>query len=553
MKKIPTLVLLAITAGPAAQAQWTTDVSLNTTVRAVNTGEAAVPLIAEGPEGSTYTSWFENGSGSYQLRMQRLDVDGNRLWPDDGLLISGHPQNSAIFRYDLKHDADGNAVVAFQDERTGQLDIVAYKIGPDGSFLWGPDGVELPTAGHTGLAPTVSPLSNGNTVISWNTDAAPRTVAVQLVGPSGEVLLAQPMLVSASVNVSNLMPVATSDGGFLLLYGVSAGGFGLPPWLLHAQRYDAAGAPQWNEPVQVSSRSIPFFHFPHPLPDGHDGLYLAFNTGNPANPAMTDVYVQRLRGNGSLWSAEGVQADAGSSTHKFVAGKGLAPISDIHGVMVPLQVTDGSQNESGVFVQRLDTSGAVLLGSMAVELTPISAAYTAPVDIAATGDGAVIVQSTGGFGQQQLSAVRVDLAGLAAWSPSPLDLSTVNSNKGDVAVTGVRDAQAVVVWQDDRSPMGIYAQPIHDLDVGTGVAETHTAHASLRLESNPAERPVLLLSERMPGAGEVQVFDGVGRLAYTGKLPSTTRVELPLAHLPAGLYTVRATAAGQAWTVRWMK
>src|SRR5690606_6779307 len=124
--------------------------------------------------------------------------------------------------------------------------------------------------------------------------------------------------------------------------------------------------------------------------------------------------------------------------------------------------------------------------------------------------------------------------GLAAWSPSLVDLSTVQSNKGDVAVTDVRDGQAVVVWQDDRTPLGIYAQPINDLDVGTGVAESHTAHQALRLESNPAERPVLLLSEGMQGGGEIHVFDGLGRLAYTGKLPSSTRVELPLAHLPAG-------------------
>ena len=85
MKKILTLFLLAITVGPAAQAQWTTDVSLNTTVRAVSTGEAAVQLITEGPDGSTYASWFENGSGSYQLRMQRLDMDGNRI---DKVLIT---------------------------------------------------------------------------------------------------------------------------------------------------------------------------------------------------------------------------------------------------------------------------------------------------------------------------------------------------------------------------------------------------------------------------------------------------------------------------------
>ncbi|MEO8734394.1 MAG: hypothetical protein ABI373_08685, partial [Flavobacteriales bacterium] len=156
MKRTVPLLVLALTVGISAQAQWTTDLTTNTYMRAVSSGDVNTPQVADGPDGSTYSCWFENNSEhGYQLRMQRLDASGNRMWPDTALVVSDQPQNSAIFRYQMKSDADGNAVVAFQDERTGSLDIVAYKIGPDESFLWGANGIELPTPGTTGLAPVV--------------------------------------------------------------------------------------------------------------------------------------------------------------------------------------------------------------------------------------------------------------------------------------------------------------------------------------------------------------------------------------------------------------
>lgn len=551
MKKTITLSLLALAPSLGVRAQWTTDVSQNTTVRAVTTGELGSYLATDGPDGSTYVSWFENGSGNYQFRMQRLDAQGYGLWPDTGLVVSAFPQNSALFRYDLKSDADGNAVVAFQDERTGSLDIVAYKIGPDGSFLWGAGGVELPSPGTTGLAPAVAPLSNGNTAISWNMDTTPRTVGVQLVGPTGELLLASPIVVAAALNVSNLMPVGNSDGGFTLLYGVSSGGFGLPPWILHAQRYDAAGAALWADPVQVSTKTIPFFHFPDPVSDGHDGFYLAFNTSNPVNTSMSDVYVQRVRGNGTLWSVEGTRLDDSNTTHKFSGGKGIALINEGDGMMIPLQVTDVSQNQSGVSVQRVDTAGNRQLGDAAVQVIPVSAIYTSPADISATEDGAVIIHSSGTFGQQHIAATRVDLFGAPLWSPAQQDLSTANSNKDDVAVTGTRDGQAVVVWQDDRAPKGIYAQNITEL--ATGIASIPVNGTGLRLEENPTDHPVLLLDPGTNTATDLDLFDAQGRTVYSSTVPSTDRIVLPLSGLKPGMYIIRLSGNGNRATVRWVK
>ncbi len=548
MRTITPALLFLLAVGPAL-GQWTTDVSLNTTVRAASVIEISSHLVADGPDGSTYTCWFENGSGTYQLRMQRLDADGNRMWDDAGLIVSAHPQNSAIFRYDLKSDRDGNAVVAFQDERTGSLDIVAYKIGPDGTFLWGADGVELFSVGSTGLVPSLAPLRNGNTVIAWNTNDSPGRIAYQLVDADGALLLSPASEISAPTRVSRPVPVATSDGGFILQYELEGGNF-LAPATMYAQRYDEVGQGVWHDPVQVSTKTVSGFFFPRPAPDGHDGLYLAFTTGNPNNADLSDVYVQRVHSDGSLWSAEGTRMDNSNIIQKFTAGKGFAFINDEDGLMVPLQVTDIAQGQSAVAVQRVDTLGALPLGP-AVPNVLFGSSYVSPVDITSTDDGALIIQSSGAFGQQHLMAKRVDLSGAAVWSPALHDVSTANSTKGDVAVTSTRDGQAVVVWQDDRSPNGIYAQNITELS--TGVASLPLITTNLRLEQNPTDNPVLLMDQDLRAATGLNVFDAQGREVYHTAVPATDRVALPLSGLNPGVYTIRVTGSGGVGTVRWVK
>lgn len=542
--------LAALFTGTVAHAQWTTDVSVNTTVRALTPGEASSPMIADGPEGSTYVSWFENGSGNYQLRMQRLDVQGNRLWPDTGLVVSAHPQNSAIFRYDLRSDNAGNAIVAFQDERSGALDVVAYAIAPDGSFLWGADGVELHTPGSTGLSPRVAPLDNGTVAIAWNTNHSPGRVAFQLVGPGGALQLPQAGMLSAVTRLSRPVPVASENGGFLLQYELEGASF-LAPATMLAQRITAAGTTEWANPVHVSSKTISGFYFPQPASDGHGGLYVAFNTGNPANPNFTDVYVQRVRANGSLWSAEGTRMDDGNTNQKFTAGKGLGLVSDLAGLLVPLQVTDGSQNQSGVAVQEVDTAGGLPLGPAATVLIAPSANYTAPQDISATGDGAVIVHASGGFGQQHVGATRVDLSLTPLWNPAQRDLSTANSNKDDLATTSLRGAQVVAVWQDDRSPNGIYAQNITQLDVEDAVAGTDPA-TGFHLEQNPATSPVLINSSALAGPLEIQVLDAQGRKVLSQRAPAQQRLAVAAEGMAPGLYTILIMGGGHAAAVRWI-
>ena len=57
-------------------AQWSTDPVENNAI-ALASGEEAIPKVATSETGTTYISWFSNVSGSYNVRLQKLDVFGN--------------------------------------------------------------------------------------------------------------------------------------------------------------------------------------------------------------------------------------------------------------------------------------------------------------------------------------------------------------------------------------------------------------------------------------------------------------------------------------------
>ncbi len=530
-------------------AQWTNDAAVNTVVRDGAGVDAGVPLMTDGPDGSTYVCWFDNGPGGFVLRMQRLDAQGYTMWGTDGLVVSDHPQNSATFRYDLATDNDGNAIVAFQDERTGALRPVVYKLSPDGSFLWGDDGIELTdNLGGTGLAPAIGVLGNNNVVVAWNGDNGGNGyIPFRYITALGGTMPAVGMIYGGD---EWTRPKVIAQGSSFTIQCVRQTGSFPYTNTLFAYRYDANGT--LVQSIQLSTRTISFFYFPEPVPDGHGGFYIAFNTGNPANAALTDLYVQRMRANGSLWNEEGTELMAGTTTQRY--GGALAVLNDEDGLMLPIKVTNTAQSAGGIHVQRVDTSGAVLLGDEGVEVVAESADLPEPFGIAATPDGAILTWYAGGFGDQHISAARVDLAGDAQWSPAELPVCTAQSGKGDPANSALVNDQLVVVWQDDREASGIYAQALAangQLVLATGLASAGTVGIYSITVVQDGSTYWLHVVNGAVGTATLRLFDTAGRAELSERANvSTSDVLIPLPTLSAGVYIVELSTAAGADRVR---
>ena len=535
-----------------ASAQFSQDTTLNSVIHDLSGSEQSVPLTATTTDGRTYVSWFDLSSGQYVLRMQLLDINGNEQWGQGGLVVSSYPQSSALFRYDLKVDQDDNAIVAFQDERTSTLQVVIYKLSAAGVSIWG-NGIVLQDSTSSGLSPKIAVTSANDVVVSWNASLGNnKWVAYAKISSTGTLQWVKRIWNNQKFSRPVMIPSVNT--GFTMLYVQETGNFPGVTCIMYAQQFDSSGIGIWGAPVQVSASAISFFFFPEIISDQQGGFYIAFNTGNPSNPMMNDVYAQHVDVNGNRWSLTGTRCSNSNTEQKLVGG--FTTNGSGTELFVALQVLDQSQTNSGISLQKLDGAGVVQLGTGALNLRPISASYFLPVGIADDGAGLIIPYVIGSFGNQLLKALRVDYSGAVLWGYDPT-ISAVLSNKEDVSTGPFRNGQMILVWQDDRLDAGIYTQNIFpNGGFGPFVGLTES---SLVLQPvifpNPSSSPKLKVLADNHSACVLKITDLSGHLVYNQDaklIPGENLIRLPF-YLASGQYFLSVLYEnGEIWNGRWI-
>jgi len=543
MKKVFVAILFSLIFYPALFAQWTSNVLINTTVQDSAGTEQATPMITAGLNGQTFISWFDSYAGQYQLKMQLLDSNGVALWAPNGIVVSNHPQNSALYRYDLSSDKEGNAIVAFQDERTGDMQVVAYKIGQTGNFIWGPDGIVLTDSlAQSGLAPAIGITNSNDVIIAWNAQgSSSKWVSFRRLSASGTSMWPALHRISSAVKkYSRPSMVASGPEDIILQYVEESGNFPGVTSTQYAQRFDIQGNPVWTAAIPVSSKTISFFFFPKILSDQADGFFLPFTTSNPMSLMMNDVYVQHIDANGNAWSLTGTEA-ADTLTHKTCAG-GVYHNGNFYAL---LQVLDGNQSQSGIYIQKFDAGGNVLFGNNGKIVLPISTDYYLPYSLNAVSDGLIIVYKQGGFANQTLYAIKTDFNGNLAWT-APVLMCSNTANKDDLSTLNISSFQIVSVWMDERNDQGIYAQNM-DLygnpGITTFIPENNNS-TGITVYPNPGSCNTIQAELSSAGTAVLTLHDALGNQVKTNtvsmqKGPNTIRFYTE--NIPAGLYFLQLT------------
>jgi hypothetical protein len=559
--------------------QWTTDTLQNTMVRDSSSLDETANMMATAADGSSYISWFEpnTAAGGYELRMQRLDARGQQMWGSRGLLVSNKKQSSALFRYDLKTDANGNAIVGFQDVRAlnGVSQVVVYKITPSGSFAWGNDGIMLHDtvtfAGSGGLSPTIGFTNAGNVIIAWNATPVgkPNYIAYQKIAPTGTLLWTQHQRIQDTLatgpKFDRPTPIASAGADDFIMLFVRRTGSGLGVSRMYAQRFDADGQKMWAAPKQVATRTIAFAFFPTVVSDGKGGMYIGFNSGNPSFPTRNDAYMQRIQADSTAWNPDGVQLTTQSNFIKNFSG--LQVLSNRNEIWAQIQTLDPTQSRTGIAVQKLDTLGNRLLSDSAQTVFPLSLTTTEskiPYDMRVTTDGLVgVFEENSTFNKEKLYAYKVDFSGNLLWRKT---LCALETGKGRVALGNFHQNQIVVSWQDLRlnATGGIYAQNINNQ--GTVGARTFVEDlnsiSQMRLFPNPSAQPTLAFDLAQDALLTLSVFDLSGKLHFTktqffdkGSQSYTLPTEYSnhSGSINAGVFMIRLSSASGSKMLRWVK
>ncbi|GAB1349015.1 hypothetical protein MASR1M107_12280 [Ignavibacteriales bacterium] len=461
------VALLFLFISSTLSAQWSSDPAANFRI-ADTMGNQHLPKLAISSDGSSFVSWFESGSGSYRVYLQKLNSEGKKQWGEQGLLISSHPQNSYLMDYSLTTDSKNNAIVAFTDVRTGNLGVFVYKISSAGKFVWGADGIQLSKGSASVSNPVCAVASDGSVVIAWNSSDSLETICIQKITADGKKAWGDaPLTYSSAIEgESYLNPqlVASDKGSVIMVHSNATGKFPGQSVRLAAQKFNAKGVAEWKK-GGVMIQSIGYvmkFSVPFVASDGANGALVAWHDERD----LTNIqggFVQRVNSNGTLsFPANGAEVSSKQGFNKYhpVACR----LSSTNEVIVFWRMSTASQVEDGIFAQKFDAKGKKMWGDEGVELVPVGIAKYIHYDVVATAKSASLFYISSDFTgfKSVVNGLTLTTNGKKDWA-GPFEVSSITSEKNRISSRLDKTNSAIVVWGDNRTGKElVYGQKIKD-------------------------------------------------------------------------------------------
>ncbi len=537
ISSMKSLLFSTVTSG-----QWSNDPAENNQISDMN-GEQTLPKVATHPSGITYISWFSNDNGNYNVRLQKLDVNGSELWPANGILISSHPADTWITDYDMTVDNDTAALITFQDIRTGYNNSYAYRISPSGEFTYGANGIALFPGTVIQYSPKVLATADGNAVFVMQcfSDISKEYLKMQKISPSGELLWGAGGINIQELSIGNVSPsLIQSDGdNFIMVWYKTTGSFPSVTNKIYAQKFDANGSAVWAAPVGVYTNSgIPFYSTNiHISSDKANGVFITWHA--EVSGSVFSSYVQHVTSTGTIMMPlNGALLSTHSTYHQIDP---TATCFDASGeAYIFWDERDYNQNYRGLYGQRVSTTGTRLWGNTGKVFIPTSlSTHESFITARSTETDMIVFYQYYDFGNQEDSrmvAMRLNSDGEYIWPSGKVEFCTVPSDKLHPVFGYLDHTQYIISWSDQRNDGGdIYAQNIH-IDGTLGISSGGHSITGTVTYANTSLSPLNDLTIGLKNSGGTTIAttttNALGNYSFTS--------------VPSGNYTLGVTSA-KAW------
>jgi hypothetical protein len=411
-------------------------------------------------------SWFNNNPNDpppqgYDVYYQLLNANGVEQFPHDGVQVAKLSLSSTE-DYGLAIDANGNALLAFQDDRRdpNNPQITAAKMSSSGEPLWGTYGVALTFDSGTHDAPKITVTSDGYIVVAWTTNDA---VILQKLTPNGVPVWIGPTVFNYGVTLQEsgysyvLADLHAADNGSVVVSFVRNQGFGSDNYL-YANKISASGQLMWGSGhVHVyDGGSLQFGEFPYFTYDGSGGAVFSWYTNSPA----LQVYAQHILADGT--EAFGHNGSLGSTNTADVQVEPTASYNpSTQETFLFWTEEDQFQVYNGVSGQKFNSAGARQWTDSGLTIVPLGTDTLDFVENVQIGSGALVFwNDSPGYGSGTIQAIKLDGAGATVCSQ--FGVSTASSDKLRLAAGIASSGLTALTWEDDRNGENdIYIQNVN--------------------------------------------------------------------------------------------
>jgi hypothetical protein len=469
------------------KAQWSNDPLVNTQITNLS-GEQVIPKIAVCPNGNYYVGYFSQENNNYNIRLQRLDYEGNALWEGNGLIISEHPSMTWLTDWDLAADNENHAILTWQDIRSGgNNNTVAYRIAPDGEFVWGEDGVMLSSSTAFDVAPKVTVTAENNAVFAWQSDDV---IIMQKVNPEGIKQWGEWGITLSCTNRYSwpqLLPVGDDD--IIMKFFEDSGPAWAPIRHILAQRFNSDGEPVWENNTVISdagtmtawTQILPFIN------DGNDGFYITWHDYTQSSTEAS-AWIQHINAEGEAqFQTNGVLLSFQNETNQFYPM--LAKLSNDPNLYIYWNEVNGDQNLWGIYGQKISPEGEMLWCSNGKAVFPLSLKSIRPLfTFSSNSEVMLVYENSFSSTENSFLVTCLDNNGEFVWETESLPISSAQSNKVHPEVSKFYNNQWVFTWEDDRTgAINIFAQNLNpDGSLGIPIA-SGSISGTVSIEGNLAD------------------------------------------------------------------
>ncbi|MBT6993670.1 MAG: T9SS type A sorting domain-containing protein [Candidatus Cloacimonetes bacterium] len=316
--------------------------------------------IVSDESGGAYVIWIDQHLVTApDIFGTHIDGDGNISagWAENGneIIVTGGTQNSHTFW----EDGTGGAVVVWHDMRdANNEDLYMQRMDVNGNLLWAENGTRLTDAEGIQERGKISPDENGGFIVTWRDRRIDEDgdIYAQKINLDGETEWATETIVYAGEGIQENPRIKTADnGGAFVVWQDGRNEIIIDKKDIYVQKIASDGSLLWNENGVEVAVALNDQVNPRLTKDDNGGCWIIWEDCRIEDSPYGDVYAQHFNANGEF------QLDDNGREICGVSGLQSSPIIKKSGDNVFLVWGDERTGSIGMYLQVLTENGNELL------------------------------------------------------------------------------------------------------------------------------------------------------------------------------------------------
>jgi hypothetical protein len=332
-------------------------------VLAYNGNRQSTGKIVSDNNGGFYVAYFTSEllSTDYELKANRIDSSGNKLWSNGVFFCQADGLPS---EFSVTLTSDNGFAIAWCDPRNSILtdyDIYVQKLSSAGLPLWQANGVPVCTQRFTQQYQDIFPDINGGVFIDWcdKRDSIQYEIYAQRVRANGTIAGPTDGKAVCIASDDQYRPYMTTDGfgGVIMCWNDFRNGPAFPFNIdIYAQRMDSSCNIKWTSNGVNVCNAIYSQNNQSIISDSAKGAIICWDDRR-AGTSIYDIYAQRIDSSGNLlWDTADVAISIASGNQYKPK-----PVLTTGGALICFEDTRNGSSNYDLFIQKVLLNGSTLV------------------------------------------------------------------------------------------------------------------------------------------------------------------------------------------------